>query len=71
MNVLSISEWSRLVPEITASCPRLTADDLAECQCRLDLLAAKIQSRQWISRAEAQRLIFAQVHRLGILHVSA
>ncbi len=71
MNILSESDWAKVEPAIRAACPRLTATDLAEAQRRVDLLAAKIQSRHWISKVEAQRLVLAVLHRAGVLHVAA
>ena len=71
MNILTDAEWTTLIPAMKKACPRLTADDLAECQQRVDLLTAKIQSRHWISRVEAQNVVFTVLHQQGILHVSA
>lgn len=59
MNVLSEDEWNRLLPELRARCPRLTEDDLAGAERRIDLLSAKIQNRHWIDRVTARRTVLA------------
>lgn len=59
MSVLDPDAWEALVAEVRRRCPRLTDRDLAECQRRLDILAAKIQNRHWVSRREAERLLRA------------
>ncbi|MCS6970096.1 MAG: hypothetical protein RMM29_02220 [Planctomycetota bacterium] len=57
MTVLDPAQWEALVRAVRQACPRLTERDLAECQCRLDILVAKIQNRHWVSRRDAERLV--------------
>jgi len=57
MNVLTEPQWNALLPRLRVACPRLTAADLEEAKCRVDLLTAKIQNRHWCSRTLAQRTV--------------
>lgn len=56
---LTDAHWQALRPRLRDLAPRLTDHDLAACEQRSDLLMAKIQNRQWISRREAQSLVVA------------
>jgi 3-polyprenyl-4-hydroxybenzoate decarboxylase len=60
------SDWQKLVPVVKASCPRLTDLDLREAQQRLDLLAAKIQNRHWVSHEQARRTVTAALATAGV-----
>ncbi len=51
--------WSRMLPKINELCPRITTEDLGECEQRFDLLTAKIQNRHWVSRTDAEKTAFA------------
>ncbi len=51
------TQWETLLPTLRTACPRLTDQDLAECEQRSDLLVAKLQNRQWISRSQAEALL--------------
>jgi hypothetical protein len=66
MNIIPDDLWTKIEPVIRKGCPRLTATDLAETQHRVDLLIAKIQSRQWISRREAQLLVLSALRGAGM-----
>jgi len=57
MATLDETAWQALLPALRRRCPRLSPEDLAGCARRTDLLAGRIQNRQWISRVEAGRLI--------------
>lgn len=70
MNTFDNADWQRLLPDLKAACPRLTPADLAESQQRIDLLAAKIQNRHWVSRTEAKHTILTLCNRLGIIKVA-
>ena len=70
MNILSAAEWSKVEPLVRAHCPKLTSSDLAECQFRVDLLTAKIQSRHWVSRVEARRTVLALLEQADVLKSS-
>lgn len=59
MQQIPDSLWSRMLPKIKELCPRLTAEDLKECEQRVDLLTAKIQNRHWISRHQAETTALA------------
>jgi len=56
MNMIPDAQWSRLLPALRSACPRLTEQDLTECEQRVDLLTAKIQNRHWIEKHAARRL---------------
>lgn len=64
--LLPSDDWARLIPHVKAACPRLTDLDLREAQNRLDLLAAKIQNRHWISHEAARRTITAALQAAGV-----
>lgn len=64
--LLPSDDWQKLIPRIRAACPRLTDGDLREAQCRLDLLAAKIQNRHWVSHDQARRTITGALLAAGI-----
>ena len=66
MNIIPAELWTKIEPVIRTQCPRLTATDLAETQNRIDILVAKIQSRQWISRREAQRMVLSALKGAGM-----
>jgi hypothetical protein len=66
MNILPEATWLQLTPRIKAACPRLTDDDLAESQRRIDLLTARIQNRHWVSRSAAQRTVLGALSALGL-----
>jgi hypothetical protein len=66
MNQLTAEQWNRLLPTLREVCPRLTAEDLADCDQRLDLLVGKIQNRHWIDRTAARRTLAAAVTSSGI-----
>jgi hypothetical protein len=55
---ISDSTWSRMLPKIKDLCPRLSPQDLSECEQRIDLLTAKIQNRHWVSRTDAESTAF-------------
>ncbi|MFW5845549.1 MAG: hypothetical protein ACOCXJ_04920 [Planctomycetota bacterium] len=69
MLTLSDEHWNQLLPELRQQCPSLTDRDLEECDRRSDILVAKIQNRQWISKQEAMRLLWALLERQGLLPV--
>jgi hypothetical protein len=69
MNVLSDDVWATLVPRLKSKCPRLTDLDLRETQQRIDLVTAKIQSRHWISRVDAKRIVLNELQSLGVLAI--
>jgi hypothetical protein len=66
MNIIPAELWTKIEPVIRKQCPRLTATDISETQNRVDLLIAKIQNRQWISRREAQRLVLSALKGAGM-----
>jgi hypothetical protein len=66
MNIIPAELWTKVEPAIRKQCPRLTATDISETQNRVDLLIAKIQNRQWISRREAQRLVLSALKGAGM-----
>ncbi|HAT10868.1 MAG TPA: hypothetical protein DCS97_09815 [Planctomycetes bacterium] len=70
MNLLSDSQWSALEPLVKKACPRLTPLDLVESQRRIDLLTAKIQSRHWMDRVAAQRVVIGLLDKAGIQKVA-
>lgn len=57
MNIIDPVTWQKLLPALRARCPRLTEQDIAESQQRVDLLTAKIQNRHWCDRMTAQRTV--------------
>lgn len=59
--------WATILPQLKTRCPRLTAADLGEAQQRIDLLTAKIQSRHWISREAARRIVLSLLKEAGVL----
>jgi hypothetical protein len=65
MNVIPNEQWPQVVAGLTKQCPRLTADDLAESQRRIDLLSAKIQNRHWVSRVVARRTVLSILQQCG------
>jgi len=66
MNIIPAELWTKIEPVIRKQCPRLTATDISETQNRVDILIAKIQNRQWISRREAQRLVLSALKGAGM-----
>ena len=60
-----------LLPKLRQRCPRLTEQDLGECEQRIDLLTAKIQNRHWINRIAARRTVLALLKEVGALAAAA
>jgi hypothetical protein len=58
-------QWQQLLPRLRQQCPRLTPDDLAESQQRIDLLIAKIQNRHWVDRITARRTVLSLLQLTG------
>jgi hypothetical protein len=58
-------QWSQLLPKLRLQCPRLTPLDVEECQQRIDLLTAKIQSRHWVNRIIARRTVLSLLQQTG------
>ncbi len=69
MNVLTAEQWQSVLPKLRETCPRLTEQDLRECECRVDLLTAKVQNRHWVSKVVAKRTVLGLLDRAGILHI--
>ncbi len=65
MNVLPDDQWQKLLPRLRQRCPRLTEQDLSECEQRIDLLTAKIQNRHWINRIDARRAVLGMLKEIG------
>ena len=59
MNMIPDDRWQKLLPMLRQRCPRLTEQDLAECEQRVDLLTAKVQNRHWVDKVTARRTVFA------------
>jgi hypothetical protein len=57
MNIIDDATWRNLLPALRTRCPRLTEQDIVECEQRVDLLTAKIQNRHWCDRMTAQRTV--------------
>ena len=53
--------WAHVAAALKQSCPRITEQDLSECEQRIDLLVAKIQNRHWVSRTKAEELAFVML----------
>jgi hypothetical protein len=58
-------QWRQLLPRLRLQCPRLTLNDLAESQQRIDLLIAKIQNRHWVDRITARRTVLSLLQLTG------
>ena len=56
-NMLSESDWQRVLPSLRSTFSRLSEDDLADCALRVDLTVAKVQNRHWLDRITAQRQV--------------
>ena len=65
MNIISDEVWRKIDAPLRKQCPRLTREDLAEAQSRIDLLIAKIQNRHWIDRITARRTVLALLQQCG------
>lgn len=61
MKRIDDSQWAQVSAAVKTSCPRVSVQDLSECEQRIDLLIAKIQNRHWISRTAAQGLAFVML----------
>jgi hypothetical protein len=68
MNIIDDATWRNLLPALRARCGRLTEQDIAECQQRVDLLTAKIQNRHWCDRMTAQRTVTSLLAGAAKLH---
>ena len=66
MNILSDDVWRKIEGPLRKQCPRLTREDLAEAQSRIDLLIAKIQNRHWISKTEARLIVLGLIKDAGV-----
>ena len=66
MNQLTADQWNSLLPKLREVCPRITADDLADCDQRLDLLVAKVQNRHWVNRTDATKTVVGVAKASGI-----
>jgi hypothetical protein len=66
MNMIPPEVWNRLLPALRSRCPRLTEQDFAECQSRIDLLIAKIQNRHWSDRITARRTVLKLLSEAGV-----
>jgi hypothetical protein len=66
MNMIPDDIWSRVLPLVRNRCPRLTEQDIAEAQQRVDLLTAKIQNRHWCDRITARRTVLQLLQECGV-----
>lgn len=67
MTIIPEEVWRTIEPKLRERCPRLTHNDLLEAQRRIDLLSAKIQSRHWVSRETARRIVLSLLKDAGAL----
>jgi hypothetical protein len=56
-NMLSESDWQRVLPNLRSTFSRLSEEDLKDCALRVDLTVAKVQNRHWLDRITAQRQV--------------
>ena len=70
MHTISNDVWKSVEPKLKLRCPRLTVADFQEAQQRIDLLSAKIQSRHWVSREDARRIVLSVLKDVGALAAS-
>ena len=61
MNIIPDEQWPTIESKLRERCPRLTEQDFAEAEQRVDLLSAKIQNRHWVSRVDARRIVLEAI----------
>ncbi len=65
MNMIPDDLWQKLLPFLRQRCPRLTEQDIEECEQRVDLLTAKVQNRHWVDKVTARRTVFELLAHAG------